>query len=719
MQRHCSWLHFAWCFGVMSLAAGDLKNIVQYQSYYDLRFHFERAYRPASLQLLSYYSPARQAGAHCLLQRFRWQGGVADYQCDEDHPIEKMLSERYINHIKLLERFAMYEGDVAPTVPRVIIGAPVATDLRFFVGDWFSPHRNFIAQIDRASSAMGTAALMKLLANPITDIACLQRRQALIKELETNVELHREFRRNLLAISASASSLIAMWDKHSDERTALDGVHSYLPDGNKMLSFFMPNDLLKTAGKSSVLGPLHVYHKLLSGDPEWVLTGIPKIIKSLQGISASQGGKPWTVGTIGKQIFKNIVELLFGMAGRLVRSPDDENRADSAIQLMFGLYQTYEGFAGLINTYISAKMAHVVLVNVATFTRACALLEQQIATQCMHSDALEHREALVRFVCAVKSNDLAELLNILSHDSFGSPKGFSLVQFANIVRAMYLLNEVKDEFVGALEAIGEIDAYCSLAMLVREHASRQNGFCYASFETSSLPHLNITGVWDPFIASSAAIPNSVELGTPATMHHMIISGPNKGGKSTFMRSLMVSVMLAQSCGIVPAKGCSLTPFGYFDSYVTVDDEAGRKSRFEAETERMTTLLDNLKNLPIGCRAFIIVDEMFSGTNPRDASCAGRAVATRRIVNATQSLWVISTHFPAIRELETTTGGLFKNYHVEVKRNPDGSLAGSGFTYRILPGTTEDSTAFDVLSQAGIGDDIISEAKRLRATWQQP
>ena len=75
--------------------------------------------------------------------------------------------------------------------------------------------------------------------------------------------------------------------------------------------------------------------------------------------------------------------------------------------------------------------------------------------------------------------------------------------------------------------------------------------------------------------------------------------------------------------------------------------------------------------------------------------------------------MISTHFPEIREVVKGSGGRSINLHVEVKRKACGELDGEGFTYKILPGETQESTAFDVMRRVGFAVDIMDEARRVR------
>ncbi|MCK4500007.1 hypothetical protein KAU11_05880, partial [Candidatus Babeliales bacterium] len=206
------------------------------------------------------------------------------------------------------------------------------------------------------------------------------------------------------------------------------------------------------------------------------------------------------------------------------------------------------------------------------------------------------------------------------------------------------------------------------------------------------------------------IANDISLGC-GKMRNAIISGPNAGGKSTFMRGLLFTAVMGQTCGIAPATHAVLTPFSYIDSYVNVEDvPVAKKSLFRMQAYRVSSILKNIESLDSGKHAIVIADEMFNGTNPTDAACIGRAVANK-ICKLPNSIWLISTHYPAIRRIEKDSGGIFANFKVGVHRDNFGRFL--GYPFKISRGITEESTAIDVLEAEKFHSDVLNDARRIR------
>ncbi len=214
--------------------------------------------------------------------------------------------------------------------------------------------------------------------------------------------------------------------------------------------------------------------------------------------------------------------------------------------------------------------------------------------------ALELMEELSIFASACKDAELNSLSSTLRGKVY-SP--------GSLVHIYKRIAELKQPFSRALEAVGEIDAFCSLATLYRERANSENKFCFPEYKVSKTPVIDVQEMWDPLTGADEAVSSSMCLGK-SKIRNAIISGPNAGGKSTFMRGMLFSVVMAQTCGIVPAASARLTPFSYIDSYVNVeDDPVAKKSLFRMQAYRVSSLIKNIESLETGKHAIVIADEM--------------------------------------------------------------------------------------------------------------
>lgn len=150
---------------------------------------------------------------------------------------------------------------------------------------------------------------------------------------------------------------------------------------------------------------------------------------------------------------------------------------------------------------------------------------------------------------------------------------------------------------------------------------------------STTPHFQLQDAYDLHLPVDQRKPFSIQLG--GDQRHALLTGPNKGGKSTILRALSLSALLAHT------YGCSIghlssTPFEALCVCLKPDDLPGSKSRFEREIEFTA------QTLRYSGPILVFLDELFHSTNPPDAqtSCIHY---TNRLWNSPTTISVISTH----------------------------------------------------------------------------
>ena len=121
-------------------------------------------------------------------------------------------------------------------------------------------------------------------------------------------------------------------------------------------------------------------------------------------------------------------------------------------------------------------------------------------------------------------------------------------------------------------------------------------------------------------------------------HHALLTGPNRGGKSTTLRATLTCMLLAHTYGCVTAAYAALTPFQSVYVCLTPEDLPGKKSRFEREIEFTAATL----RVPESERSLVLLDELYHSTNPPDASKACE-IYTEQLWKRTNTVSIISTH----------------------------------------------------------------------------
>ncbi len=403
----------------------------------------------------------------------------------------------------------------------------------------------------------------------------------------------------------------------------------------------------------------------------------------------------------------------------------DNDTANKAAMIVNGVAKTHlygTGFlyaleAGTIYYAYSREKSYNELTNyvhaqmmaVATVVRAMETISSEIKHNDVLKKGLDHQKqlsALFDAKSALVSEKMGRLVALLLSDTFtGKPSYFCFK--GRVLAAYALMREIKNDLAPALLALGEVDTYLSCATLYQDYEDKPNSFCFVTYLDQDTPYVKCNDMWNPFIPSKKAVANSIELGGSKPLN-VILTGPNAGGKSTFAKGLTLNVLLAQTIGIVPGQELVMTPFEKINTYMNItDDTAGGNSLFKSEVLRAQSLLKTIADLDKKKFSFSIMDEMFSGTSPREGEAAGYAVAKNLGAN-TNSIAVIATHFPKLKELEKTTGN-FKNYQVRVAYAADGSFT---YPFKLEEGAADQNVAIAILQQQGFDSSILNDAQDL-------
>jgi len=172
----------------------------------------------------------------------------------------------------------------------------------------------------------------------------------------------------------------------------------------------------------------------------------------------------------------------------------------------------------------------------------------------------------------------------------------------------------------------------------------------------------------------------------------IITGANMAGKSTFLRTIGVNLVLAMSGNMVCAKEFALSPIPIHTSVRTNDSLQKSESYFFAELKRLKSIIDRLEN---GEKLFVIVDEMLRGTNSKDKHLGSEALTKQMIKLGASGL--IATHDIALGELAQIYPNNVKNQRFEVEIE-DNKLV---FDYLLKTGISQNLNAVFLMKKMGI------------------
>ena len=242
------------------------------------------------------------------------------------------------------------------------------------------------------------------------------------------------------------------------------------------------------------------------------------------------------------------------------------------------------------------------------------------------------------------------------------------------------------------------DKVCAYLTIV--FFKRKMNMCYSNFITSEYVMMKVVDSFHIFIDNPVKSSFKVE-GT-----NMIVTGPNAAGKSTFIKSIIVNVLLSQTLGIACAKSFSFTPFYFINSQINIPDSKGVESLFEAEMYRCKYNLDIIKQIDKKYKALVIMDELFNSTNVVEGIAAGYSILNT-LSSHNNVLTILTTHYPYLTKVPN-----YVRYKIDatVDENDEHNII---YKYKLSKGVSKQYLALNILKKNGFDADIIDFAKEIQ------
>ncbi len=236
-----------------------------------------------------------------------------------------------------------------------------------------------------------------------------------------------------------------------------------------------------------------------------------------------------------------------------------------------------------------------------------------------------------------------------------------------------------------LEVISETDALISLA----NFADNNPDFTFPEIQEGEFA-FQAKNLGHPLLRQNKRVCNDFEMMGWSKV--MIVTGANMAGKSTFLRTVGVNLILARTGAPVCAGKMVLTPIEIYTNMRTTDSLLKDESYFFAELKRIKGVLDWLQK---GERIFVILDEMLKGTNSVDKLNGSRELL-RKLVQY-KSVSLIATHDLKLSEMETEFPQQIFNKCFEIRIENDELV----FDYKLSDGVTKTMNATFLMKKMGI------------------
>jgi len=263
--------------------------------------------------------------------------------------------------------------------------------------------------------------------------------------------------------------------------------------------------------------------------------------------------------------------------------------------------------------------------------------------------------------------------------------GLVLWDFQCILRLESWKLETADLLPLWLKTIGEIDCLISLS----NHAYNNPAYVFPEMAGGE-PVIEAVNLGHPLIDEKSRVCNDFSIGHKGLI--CIITGANMAGKSTYLRTIAVNMILGMAGTTVCAGKYRFTPCVLFTSMRTTDSLSNKESYFYAELKRLKILKERLES---GVELFFILDEILKGTNSTDKSTGSKLFLGK--LAAGNGTGLIATHDISLGDMEQELPGKIFNKCFEVEIDGENIL----FDYKLRDGITKHMNAGILMKQMGI------------------
>jgi len=255
----------------------------------------------------------------------------------------------------------------------------------------------------------------------------------------------------------------------------------------------------------------------------------------------------------------------------------------------------------------------------------------------------------------------------------------------------------KNDIINILKVIYTVDVIDVISRLKSD-----KNWCLPTYDNTE------TKIWDinnPLIKSN-------QVGNPVNLNkNIIITGVNAGGKTTFVKSITLNIVLAQTFGIINALKGNIYLYDAITTFMRVVDITGEMSYFETETNYCNNMINIAQQLEKeNKRGLFLMDEPMHSTPPIEGVSVAYSVA-KFLGNMKGITLIITTHFHNLIELEHEYKSRFINLSVSAKYND--KTSNYEFNYKINRGGSKQIIAIELLEKHKFNKDIIKSAIEMK------
>lgn len=560
---------------------------------------------------------------------------------------------------KILEEVNNIKEDV------VDIGDDVYNDIEFFKCFTDKNTSTIIQQIDSCNLSGSKLMLKKLFETPTYNKDILRTRQDLLKEIESKIN-----NTNLDFVVSKESEVLWLYDE----------IDQNLKDLYDMVFFRFC--LFKPLNDNPAALTVHNIYRIVCSPFIGIMSPILYVII------------PYIVIVMKLKLkikFKVYLKIMLTtlMSGDMFTT--GKTSSYTAFRVMSYVLSIIFYFQGILNSFevsrtLNKISGHLVnkVNNIVEFLQKCNAINKHLWNDKINSVFMNY-PSIKTLEDEDKYLSNLEILPFNIFSNFGKQLHTYIKFDKDIIKSIMIKSYVLDALTSILSFKNKLN------------------ISYVDYIESPKPLLSLKDSFHPCIDFKKVVKNDIDIG--GDFKNAILTGPNAGGKSTFVKNILINSILCQTVGLCIAKFGEITPFHIINSQINIPDCKGYESLFEAEMYRCKSKLDQLRNNS-GRFSLFIMDEIFNSTNPVEGIAGAYAIA-KKMSEYPDCVLMLTTHYIYLTKLHKF--GRFINYKMNVIKDNDTIT----YPYQLSQGVSRQYIALDLLKKNGFDEDIIDEALMIK------
>lgn len=568
----------------------------------------------------------------------------------------------------------------------------VFNDVEFLHDHYLDDSKGIFQKLDKCNTKMGKLILKNIFLKPIHDVSILKKRQIIFQKIS---KIKNRIDPILKEVKILEHDLLWFWNDANLKH--IDLMNDLIYFNYDIIPFFNMNEVLNNSERALLITNIY---KIAVAPLLTILTPLISLLLPLIFLFYMQRKANLNI-SMGS-IFKQYIKTLFGSdsMGFIFKNPSKAMLASlvtKGIYLFMYFQNIYYSLQSSANTHKIINIIHEKLNKINKYIKLTGLIKEECELV-----GINNIESYINYNRI--GDDLSIYDEYFNFPVFNTdPKLFS--NKGKILTIFKKFKKNKDNLVNIFHYSGVIDAILSIESII-DNSSPENPYSITKFSDSKKPLLNFKNIWHPYLNKDIidnAVKNSIDI-----KNNILITGPNAAGKSTFIKSVIINIILSQTIGISSAEEFIMTPFNNIETYLHIPDSKGSSSLFEAEMFRSKEYIDKLKTLDQDKFSFIVLDEIFSSTNYVEGFSGAYSIL-KKISSFENTLSITTTHYTDLEILEKDTKGKILNYKFEVDHDESGELV---FNYILKRGMSRQYIALELLKKNGFDEDVINVAMNI-------